>query len=62
MSGHNQHKKDGRRKDKQASARRRDFEQPIVGAVAKQPGRDVSNFTDGEIAGPDWKKKIRERG
>lgn len=63
MSGHKHRKKDGSRKDKQTKARRRDFEQPIVGAVTKQQGRDVSNFTDGEIAGPDWKAKIRsERG
>ena len=62
MSGHKQHKKDGARKEKQVRARQEDFDQPIVGAVSKQQGRDVSNFTDGEIAGPDSKKKLRERG
>jgi hypothetical protein len=63
MSGHNRQKKDGQRKEKQLKARKRDFEQPIVGAETKQSGRDVSNFTDGEIAGPDWKRKLRsERG
>lgn len=61
MSGHKQHKKDGRRKDKQARARKHDFEQPISRAVAPQRAGDTSNFTDGEIAGPDWKKKLRER-
>jgi hypothetical protein len=42
-------------------ARRPDFEQPIVRAVSPQAARDTSNFTDGEIAGPDWRRKIRER-
>ena len=63
MSGQNRRKKDGVRKDKQTSARKRDFDQPVLGAVAKQRGQDTSNFTDGEIAGPDWKRKNRqERG
>jgi hypothetical protein len=63
MSGHNRAKKDGGRKDKKNAARKRDFEQPILGSETKQPGRDVSNFTDGNIAGPDWKRKDRtERG
>lgn len=63
MSGRNRHKNDGRRKEKQVKARRHDFDQPVVGAVTKQQGRDISNFTDGEIAGPDWKRKLRsERG
>lgn len=60
MSGHNRKKKDGGRKEKQTSARKRDFEQPILGSVTRQRGQDVSNFTDGEIAGPDWKKKGRQ--
>lgn len=62
MSGHKQHKKHGGRKDKQSRARRPDFEQPVVGAVRPQQARDTSNFTDGEIAGPDWRRKLRERG
>jgi hypothetical protein len=63
MSGHNRKKKDGHRTEKQAQARKRDFEQPILAAETKQRGQDVSNFTDGQIAGPDWKRKERqERG
>ena len=64
MSGRKQHKKDGGRKDKQTRARKRAFEQPIVGAVTPQSARDTSNLTDGEIAGPDWRRKVRawERG
>ena len=63
MSGHNRHKNDGHRKEKQVKARRQAFEQPVVGAVRPQSARDTSNFTDGDIAGPDWKRKLRqERG
>lgn len=62
MSGHKQHKKDGGRKEKSTRARKRDVEQPVVGAVRPQPARAVSNLTDGDIPGPDWKRKIRERG
>jgi hypothetical protein len=62
VSGHKQHKKDGHRKDKQTKARKQDFEQPIVGSVTPQRAQDVSNLTDGETAGPDWKRKVRERG
>jgi hypothetical protein len=63
MSGHNRKKKDGERSDKRSSARRRDFEQPILNAEQKQRAQDVSNLTDGQIAGPDWKRKERqERG
>jgi hypothetical protein len=64
MSGHNRRKKkDGHRTEKDARARQRDFEQPILGAESKQRGQDVSNFTDGQVAGPDWKRKERpERG
>jgi hypothetical protein len=51
VSGHNQLKKDGQRKDKKTQARKRDFEQPIVGAVSPQHAQDTSNFTDGDIAG-----------
>ena len=63
MSGHNRKKKDGNRTEKEARARKRDFEQPVLAAERKQRGQDVSNFTDGQIAGPDWKRKERqERG
>jgi len=63
MSGQNRQKKDGRRKDKQSSARKRDFEQPILGSETPQRAQDVSNLTDGQMAGPDWKRKERpERG
>jgi hypothetical protein len=63
MSGHNRKKKDGVRTDKKAAARKRDFEQPILGSVTKQRGQDTSNFTDGNLAGPDWKRKDHaERG
>ena len=62
MSGHNRQKKDGQRKEKQTSARKQDFAQPVLGSVTRQPARDTSNFTDGNIAGPDWKHKVRERG
>ena len=59
MSGENRQKKDGRRTEKQSSARKRDFEQPILGSETKQRGQDTSNFTDGQIAGPDSKRKDR---
>jgi hypothetical protein len=63
MSGHNRKKKDGNRSEKAARERKRDFEQPILAAESKQRGQDVSNFTDGQTAGPDWKRKVRqERG
>jgi hypothetical protein len=62
VSGHKQHKKNGGRKEKAAKARKRDFEQPIRGAVSPQRAQDTSNFTDGEIAGPNWKEKVRGRG
>ena len=53
MSGRKQLKKDGGRKEKKAQARKRDFEQPIVGAVTPQQAKDTSNFTDGDISGKD---------
>lgn len=59
MSGHNRLKKDGGRKEKKIRARRGDFEQPIVGSLTREHARDTSNLTDGEIAGPDWKRKLR---
>jgi hypothetical protein len=62
MSGHKQHKKDGQRKEKKMHARRQAFEQPIVGSVTRQRAQDTSNLTDGEIAGPNWKEKVRGHG
>ena len=55
-------KKDGQRKEHDTKARKRDFEQPIVGSATRQRATDVSNLTDRDIAGPDWKRKVRERG
>jgi hypothetical protein len=54
MAG-NKQKKDGGRKEHATRARKRDFEQPIVGSVTKQQGLATSNFTDGDIAGGDHK-------
>jgi hypothetical protein len=62
MSGHKQQKKDGQRKEKKTQARKQAFEQPIAGSVTRQRAQDVSNLTDGEIAGPSWKEKVRGRG
>jgi hypothetical protein len=59
MSGHDRKKKDGGRTEKKTQARKRDFEQVVARAETPQRGQDVSNFTDGEIAGPDWKRKDR---
>jgi hypothetical protein len=59
MSGHNRKKNDHGRKEKQTAARKRDFEQPILGSESKERGDATSNFTDGQIAGPDWKRKDR---
>ena len=46
-------KKGEGRTEKSSSARKRDFEQPIVGSVTPERGDATSNFTDGEIAGGD---------
>ena len=62
MSGQKQHKKDGGRKDKKTQRRRDDFEQPVVGAVTRRPTRDVSDLTDGEIAGPEKARREQIRG
>jgi hypothetical protein len=59
VSGHKQRKKDRHRTEKEERARKRDFEQPIVGAVKPQRAQDTSNLTDGEIAGKDWKEDAR---
>jgi hypothetical protein len=59
MSGHNRKKNGGARNEKKTAARKRDFEQPILGSESKERGQATSNFTDGNIAGPDWKRKGR---
>jgi hypothetical protein len=46
MSGHKQLKKDGQRKEKKTQARKRDFEQRVVGADAPQQAKDTSGFSD----------------
>jgi hypothetical protein len=61
MSGQNRLKKDGGRKEKKTQARKRDFEQPIVGAVTRQRAQDTSNFDGSEIAGKDQKESQRPR-
>jgi hypothetical protein len=61
MSGQNRLKKDGVRKEKKTQARKRDFEQPVVGAVNPQKGQDTANFPDGEIAGRDRKENQRRQ-
>jgi hypothetical protein len=55
-------KKDGQRKEHDTQARKRGVEQPVVGSTTRQRAADVSNLTDGNVAGPDWKRKVRERG
>ena len=62
MSGQKQHKKDGMRKEKKTQRRREAFQQPIIGSVTPQPARDVSNLTDGEIAGAEKPDAERIRG
>jgi hypothetical protein len=63
VSGHNRKKKDGERKEKRTRLRKRDVEQPILGSETRERGQATSNFTDGQTAGPDWKRKERqERG
>jgi hypothetical protein len=63
MSGHDHKKKDGVRSEKKAAARKRDFQQPVLGSVTTQGAQDTSNLTDGNLAGPDWKRKDHsERG
>jgi hypothetical protein len=62
VSGHKQLKKDGQRKEKKTQARKHDFEQQVVGSVTPQRAQDTSNLTDGDVAGPNWKERTRERG
>ena len=61
MTGQKQHKKDGMRQDKRSRRRRDDFAQPIVGSATKQRAQDVSNLTDGEIAGAENKQRRPRR-
>jgi hypothetical protein len=46
MSGQKQLKKDGQRKEKKTEARKRDFEQRIVGGDSPQQAKDTSSFSD----------------
>ena len=55
MSGNKRAKKDGARKEKITARRKRDFEQPVARSVTRERGQATSNFTDGDIAGGDWK-------
>ena len=57
MSGHNRKKKDGGRTDKESQRRQQDFEQPVLASETPERAQDVSNLTDGEMSGPDWKRK-----
>jgi hypothetical protein len=61
MSGDKQRKKDHERKEHKVKRRQRDFEQPITRSVTPERGQAVSNFTDGEIAGPDHDRENEER-
>jgi hypothetical protein len=61
MAGHKQHKKDHSRKEHATTRRRRDFEQPVVGSVTPERGVATSNFTDGDIPGPDHKHDAEGR-
>jgi hypothetical protein len=60
MSGNKQLKKDGRRKEKKVQARKRDFEQPIVGAASPQRAQDTSNLSDNGIADRERTRKEQE--
>jgi hypothetical protein len=53
MSGHTHRKKDGHRTEHQTTRRNRESAQPVMQSVTPARGNDVSNFTDGEVAGPD---------
>jgi hypothetical protein len=55
MSGHTHRKKDGHRTEHQTRRRQSELEQPVAHAVAPERASDVSNFTDGDIAGADHK-------
>jgi hypothetical protein len=57
MSGHKQLKKDGSRKGKKTQARKRDFEQPIVGADSPQRAQDTKNFSDDDVEGEERKSR-----
>lgn len=60
MSGANRKKKDGQRPENAEEARRRDREQATLEAETRQRSQDVSNLTDGDVAGPDWKRNDRQ--
>ena len=50
VSGDKQLKKDGNRKEKKTKARKRDFEQPIVGAASSQRVQDASSLSGDDMA------------
>jgi hypothetical protein len=61
--GRHDRKKDHARTDAKTRARKRDLEQPVIGSVTGDRAQATSNLTDGNLAGPDWKRKDRaERG
>jgi hypothetical protein len=55
MAGNKHLKKDGSRTEHSTKRRQEDFKQPVLGSVTRERGQDVSNFTDGDIAGADHK-------
>jgi hypothetical protein len=54
-------KKDGRRKEKMTRARAHDFDQPQMRSVTPERAQAVSNLTDGNLAGGDWKHDEKGR-
>ena len=62
MSGHNRKKKDDGRTDKESQRRQQDFQQPVLGSETPERAQDVSNLTDGETAGADWKRNDSSEG
>jgi hypothetical protein len=57
MASQHRRRKGGVRKDKKVRLRNRGSEQPILGSVTRERGQATSNFTDGELAGPNWKRQ-----
>ena len=60
MSGDKQLKKNGNRNEKKTRARKRDFEQPIVGAASPQRAQDTSNLADDGVADEDRTREEAE--
>lgn len=61
MSGDKRSKKDGQRKEKKVQSRKRDFDQPIVGAASPQRAQDTSNFSDDNRSRKDMTRE-KQRG